>query len=584
MTMGKNQAMYQALNSFSKDEPRETLFVLTDDDIAAFPKKYAPVVLAAAKPASVSTPVLNGSANKSTKTNELAEQPVRVHASTANVDVIGQNYDVTSPQTAEVDQTSNDAEPTTNPVLSRTEQLRQYQPPFARPKIKVFGIGGAGNNIVDDIINSIQTQSIHSYIDFYQVNTDAAHLSTKTAPAHKILLTVPNNDPGHGSGGDPQLSKAAVDANKQTLQDAIGDARVCILVAGMGKGTGTGASPQIAALAHARGALTLAFATLPTTSEGPRATQCATQGIKQLAAAADAVCTIDNQQALFGREVALDQAYRDVSYAVGKALKAIVRLILNPHYQNVDFADVKNAFLHRHKNKGFMVIHGQFAPNFTPSAAFEEVLNVAKQTVFESRFVGASYLIVHFATPPNVSNKVYEAVLNAARKLTKNPNVAVINSFQINPKADACTFEIIVIREGDDLFAGVATENASFALRALPSKTSVPKNSEQPPMVLSARHVQYGPRSLRYEAQKHPDHAFANDVPEQTDEQALAAAAADYTLQAYEDEIDGLLKTKKLPGDTDTDDVRRVITQGLNRVYGQTIKTFDATNLGHWRN
>ena len=203
-------------------------------------------------------------------------------------------------------------------------------------KIRVFGIGGAGVNAVNTMIDSELTD-----VDFIAANTDIQSLEISLA-ALKIkmgeLITR-----GLGSGGDPEIGRRSALADRDQIREAVDGADMVFVTAGMGGGTGTGAAPIIADVARECGALTVAVVTKPFLFEGSVRMRQAEEGINQLKRSAHTLITIPNQQ-LFRvttKKTTFRDAFKMADEVLENAVKGISKMITVPGLVNVDFADVK---------------------------------------------------------------------------------------------------------------------------------------------------------------------------------------------------------------------------------------------------
>lgn len=205
-------------------------------------------------------------------------------------------------------------------------------------KMKVIGVGGGGGNAVASMINAGTMQGV----DFVAINTDAQVLLANPA-ATKIQIGE-NLTKGLGSGGDPAVGLKAAEESKPKIEEKIGDADMVFITAGMGGGTGTGASPIIADLAKKMGALTIAVVTKPFSFEGTQRAVIAEEGIENLKDKVDALIVIPNQRILevVDKKVTLIEAFRTADSVLTQGVQGISDLIVMPGLVNVDFADVRS--------------------------------------------------------------------------------------------------------------------------------------------------------------------------------------------------------------------------------------------------
>ncbi|MDP3988474.1 MAG: cell division protein FtsZ [Candidatus Levybacteria bacterium] len=204
-------------------------------------------------------------------------------------------------------------------------------------KIRVIGIGGGGNNALNSMISQSQIQGV----DFIAVNTDAQAL-LMCQSVTKIQIGE-NLTKGLGSGGDPEIGKQAVEESEQKIKDMLEGSDMVFLAAGMGGGTGTGASPTIAKVAKEIGALTIAVVTKPFSFEGTRRMVAAEDGVENLKDKVDTLIVIPNQRILdvVDRKLSLLEAFKVADSVLSQGVQGISDLITIPGLINVDFADVR---------------------------------------------------------------------------------------------------------------------------------------------------------------------------------------------------------------------------------------------------
>ncbi len=208
-------------------------------------------------------------------------------------------------------------------------------PPQAR--IKVIGVGGAGGNTVNYMI---ETHALHD-IDFVVTNTDAQALSLSYAGS-KIQLGTKTTK-GLGSGANPEIGKKAAEEDLAKVLDACEQADVVFLTGGLGGGTGSGALPVIARALKERNILTIAVVTKPFSFEGKKRSTIAEKALDLLSKEVDTLIIVPNERLLgvADRSISLVHAFGMVNDVVYQFVRSIATIILKPGYINVDFADVK---------------------------------------------------------------------------------------------------------------------------------------------------------------------------------------------------------------------------------------------------
>ncbi|MFO7860771.1 MAG: cell division protein FtsZ [Desulfosalsimonas sp.] len=203
-------------------------------------------------------------------------------------------------------------------------------------KIKVIGVGGAGGNAVNNMIDS-QLNGVK----FIVANTDAQALAHAKANT-KIQLGEALTE-GLGAGADPSVGRNAALESADLLREALSDSHMVFIAAGLGGGTGTGAAPVIAEICKELGALTVAVVTKPFKFEARKRSKQAEEGIAQLKEVADTVITIPNDRlrGLAKKNATLIDMFRMADEILHHSVKGITDLIMHPGLINLDFADVK---------------------------------------------------------------------------------------------------------------------------------------------------------------------------------------------------------------------------------------------------
>ncbi len=203
-------------------------------------------------------------------------------------------------------------------------------------RLKVIGVGGCGGNAVNTMIDfGLQG------VEFLAANTDVQALE-KSAAAIKIQIGSTLTK-GLGAGANPEVGRNAALESKDILFESLTGADMVFITAGMGGGTGTGASPVIAEVARETGALTVAVVTKPFSFEGTKKMRQAEEGLERLKAVVDTVITIPNQRLLSVscKNTTLAAAFQKADEVLLQAVKGISDVITVPGLVNVDFADVK---------------------------------------------------------------------------------------------------------------------------------------------------------------------------------------------------------------------------------------------------
>ncbi|RLE02482.1 MAG: cell division protein FtsZ, partial [Candidatus Aminicenantes bacterium] len=203
--------------------------------------------------------------------------------------------------------------------------------------IKVIGIGGGGGNAINRMI-----EARIEGVEFITINTDLQALSTNHAPT-KIQIGRKLTK-GLGSGGRPEIGKQAALEDTEKIVEILQGADMVFLTAGLGGGTGTGATPVIASLASELEILVIAIVTLPFNFEGKKRAEQAEEGLSELRNAVDTVISIPNERLLqtVNLDTSIQDAFKMADDVLRQAVQGISDLITRPGLINLDFADVKS--------------------------------------------------------------------------------------------------------------------------------------------------------------------------------------------------------------------------------------------------
>ena len=204
-------------------------------------------------------------------------------------------------------------------------------------QIKVLGIGGGGSNAVNRMLEA----GLRG-VEFIAVNTDAQALMLSKAP---LRLRIGDKlTKGLGSGGNPAIGEKAAEESHDELYQMLAGADMVFVTAGMGGGTGTGASPVIASVAKELGALTIGVVTRPFRFEGVQRAKVADEGIKQLKDKVDTLIVVPNDRLLqiVDKKASIETAFKVADDVLRQGVQGISEVITVPGLINVDFADVRS--------------------------------------------------------------------------------------------------------------------------------------------------------------------------------------------------------------------------------------------------
>ena len=204
------------------------------------------------------------------------------------------------------------------------------------PPIKVVGVGGAGCNAVDRMV-----EARISGVEFVGINTDAQALARCQAETRVRIGDRVSR--GLGVGGNPELGRQSADESQEDLREIVRGMDMIFLTAGMGGGTGSGAAPVLAKVAHEEGALTVAVVTLPFSFEGSKRRINALNAKDELSASVDTLIVIPNDRLLSvcDQQMTIAESFAAADEVLRQAIQGISELITTPGDINLDFADVK---------------------------------------------------------------------------------------------------------------------------------------------------------------------------------------------------------------------------------------------------
>jgi cell division protein FtsZ len=317
-----------------------------------------------------------------------------------------------------------------------------------KARIVVMGVGGGGSNAVDRMI-----QVGVGGVDFIAVNTDSQALARSDAPVR--LRIGEKITRGLGAGGKPEIGTRAAEESAEQIYEQLKDADMVFLAAGLGGGTGTGASPIIAAIAQELGALTVGVVTKPFNFEGRRRMDAAENGIRELKNKVNTLITIPNERLLqvIDRKASLQQAFGVVDDVLRQGIQGISELITQPGLINVDFADVKAVMLE--SGAALMAIGQGKGENRAAEAAKMAIAS----PLLDVSMDGARGVLFNVTGGSDLTlNEIHEAAELIGQ--AADPDANIIFGAVINPELQG-ELKITVIATGfDQLRPGQAAERA----------------------------------------------------------------------------------------------------------------------------
>jgi cell division protein FtsZ len=301
-------------------------------------------------------------------------------------------------------------------------------------RIKVFGIGGAGSNAVNRMV-----QEGVQGVEFYVANTDLQALDVSPVQ-NKIQL----GKEGLGAGGNPDNGRKAAVESEEDIKKAMQDADMVFLTAGLGGGTGTGASPLFAKIAKELGCLTVGIVTKPFTFEGRKRMIQAEQGLEQLKEYVDSLIIISNNKVLevIGH-IPFEDAFKEADNVLRQGVQTITDLIAVPAMINLDFADIKSVM----EGQGSALIGIGMAQG--ENKAKEAAEKAIQSPLLEAQISGARNAIVNVTGGASMSAYDAQEAVDCIREAAGN-GIDIIFGVAINDKIGESII-VTVIATGFDL-------------------------------------------------------------------------------------------------------------------------------------
>ena len=303
-----------------------------------------------------------------------------------------------------------------------------------RARIAVCGIGGGGSNTIQRISKmGVRGASLIA------VNTDGKHLNTMDPGIRRILIGGALTR-GLGAGGFPEVASKAAQYSKNELDAALQDYNLVFLTAGMGGGTGTGASPVVAEIAKKAGAVVIGIVTFPFSLERVRI-EVAKKGLEELRHNIDTLIVIDNQKLVdLYPNVAMEQAFKIADEVASRAVRGITETINLPSLINLDYADVRNVM----RSGGLAMI--SVGEGKGANKVEDAVNDTLKNKLLDVDYEGATSVLLHITGGEDMTLGEANEI---GRKLSDvtSPNANVVWGARIDPAYNG-KVEVIAIFTG----------------------------------------------------------------------------------------------------------------------------------------
>ena len=292
--------------------------------------------------------------------------------------------------------------------------------PELKPRIVVFGVGGAGGNAVNNMLTSELMG-----VEFVVANTDAQALAQNLAP-HKIQLGS-NVTLGLGAGSKPEIGAQAAEASAPEIEEILAGSHMAFITAGMGGGTGTGAAPVIARIAREMGILTVGVVTKPFHFEGDKRMRQAEAGVAKMQDIVDTLIVIPNQN-LFrvaNEKTTLAQSFAMADEVLHSGVRGITDLMIVPGLMNLDFADVRTVMMEM--GKAMMGTGEAEGPKRALEAAEAAISNPLLDDV---SMKGAKGVLIHITGGPDLTLFEADEAANRIRsEVDAEANIKVGSTF-----------------------------------------------------------------------------------------------------------------------------------------------------------
>lgn len=334
-------------------------------------------------------------------------------------------------------------------------------------KIIVIGVGGAGNNAVNRMV-----EEAIGGVEFVGVNTDKQALTLCKAPT--VLQIGEKITKGLGAGAQPEVGQKAAEESIEEVKQLMEGADMVFVTCGMGGGTGTGAAPVIAAAAKEMGILTVGVVTKPFRFEAKTRMNNALAGIENLKKAVDTLIVIPNDKLLevVDRRTTMPEALKKADEVLQQAVQGITDLINLPALINLDFADVQTVMT----DKG--IAHIGIGEARGDDKAMEAVQQAVSSPLLETTIKGASHVIINISG--DISLMDANDAASYVQELTGEEANIIFGAMYDDTVADYCRITVIATGLNDDLQAtpfGKRNTTSAFGTRRPAAQTTTAASS-----------------------------------------------------------------------------------------------------------
>ena len=342
-------------------------------------------------------------------------------------------------------------------IPSATEELR--------PKITVIGVGGAGGNAVNNMI-----EANLEGVEFLVANTDGQALAASLAPRKMQLGRL--HTEGLGAGSKPEIGRLAAEESLDEIMAELADSHMVFITAGMGGGTGTGAAPVIARAAREQGILTVGVVTKPFEFEGTPRMRLATQGIDELQAYVDTLIIIPNQNLfrLANERTTFTDAFAMADNVLHQGVSGVTDLMIKPGMINLDFADIRSVMTEMGKA---MMGTGEASGEGRATNAAEAAIH--NPLLDETTLRGAQALLINITGGSDMTLFEADEAANHIRKEVDNDAIIIFGAI-VDPKMEGVIRVSVVATgmEAESQSARPPMFQQTSAIASAPKSTPAP--------------------------------------------------------------------------------------------------------------
>ena len=344
--------------------------------------------------------------------------------------------------------------------------MDQFQTYESVAKIKIIGVGGAGNNAVNCMVSDNVIGC-----EFYVLNTDAQVLNCSKAENRVVLGKTTTK--GLGAGANPAVGLQAALESEDEIREIVKDTDMVFIAAGMGGGTGTGAAPVVARVAKECGALVIGIVARPFTFEGKVRMSNALSGIEELKKYVDTLITISNDRILqLIGNLPLRQSFQEADNVLKRSVQAITDLIAMPALINLDFADVRTLLL----NKGAAMIG--FGVGNGPNRAQEAAAKAISSPLLENSITGARSAIIAITGGKNPTLYDFTDAVNHIQNAAGN-DINIIFGASINENLEDELQVTVIATDFDENIAAQEIKPFDISFDRKPTPADEDKNQEE---------------------------------------------------------------------------------------------------------